>query len=93
MGEMKNVLIRLSANSKICQFIDITVADIPSGYSLRLFDRFVAQSNQLLFSVSKAHPLESRLSAARLQSRSSEEPVAATTISPNFLNFGPLLMI
>ena len=33
---MKNVLIRLSANNKICQFIDITVADIPSGYGLIL---------------------------------------------------------
>ena len=30
VGEMKNVLILLSANNKICQFIDITVADIPS---------------------------------------------------------------
>ena len=36
VGEMKNVLIRLSANNKICQFIDITVADIPSGYGLIL---------------------------------------------------------
>ena len=33
---MKNVLIRLSVNNKICQFIDITVADIPSGYGLIL---------------------------------------------------------
>ena len=38
VGEMKNVLIRLSANNKICQFIDITVADIPSGYGL-IFNR------------------------------------------------------
>ena len=36
VGEMKNVLIRLSANSKICQFIDIMVADIPDGYGLIL---------------------------------------------------------
>ena len=36
MGEMKNVLIRFSANNKICQFIDIMVADIPSGYGLIL---------------------------------------------------------
>ena len=35
-GEMKNVLIRLSANNKIFQFIDITVANIPSGYGLIL---------------------------------------------------------
>ena len=36
VGEMKNVLIRLSANNKICQFIDIIVADIPDGYGLIL---------------------------------------------------------
>ena len=36
VGEMKNVLIRLSANNKICQFIDIMVADIPDGYGLIL---------------------------------------------------------
>ena len=33
---MKNVLIRLAANNKICQFIDIMVADIPRGYGLIL---------------------------------------------------------
>ena len=40
MGEMKNVLIRLStnnkSNNKICQSIDIMVADIPGGYGLTL---------------------------------------------------------
>ena len=36
VGEMKNVLICLSANNKICQFIDIMVADIPDGYGLSL---------------------------------------------------------
>ena len=36
VGEMKNVLIRFSVNNKICQFIDITVANIPSGYGLIL---------------------------------------------------------
>ena len=36
VGEMENVLIRLSANNKICQFIDIVVADIPDGYGLIL---------------------------------------------------------
>ena len=36
VGEMNNVLIRLYANNKICQFIEITVADIPSGYGLIL---------------------------------------------------------
>ena len=32
VGEMKNVMIRLSANKKICQYLDIVVADIPNGY-------------------------------------------------------------
>ena len=36
VGEMENVLIRLSANNKICQFIDIVLADIPDGYGLIL---------------------------------------------------------
>ena len=31
---MKNVLVCLSANNKICQFVDIMVADIPDGYGL-----------------------------------------------------------
>ena len=38
VGEMKNVLIRFSANNKICQFIDIMVVDILSGYGL-IFNR------------------------------------------------------
>ena len=33
---MKNFLIRFSANNKICQFIDIMVADIPDGYGIIL---------------------------------------------------------
>ena len=33
---MENVLFRLYANNKICQFIDIVVADIPDGYGLIL---------------------------------------------------------
>ena len=33
---MKNVLIRLSANKKICQYLNIVVADIPDGYGLIL---------------------------------------------------------
>ena len=36
VGEMNNVLIRLFTNNKICQFIDIMVADIPDGYGLIL---------------------------------------------------------
>ena len=34
--EMEDVLILLSANEKICQYIDIVVADIPDGYGLIL---------------------------------------------------------
>ena len=36
VGEMEDVLIRLSANKKICQYIDIVVADIPDGYGMIL---------------------------------------------------------
>ena len=36
VGEMKNVPICLSANNKICQFIDIMVADVSDGYGLIL---------------------------------------------------------
>ena len=34
--EMEDVLILLSANEKICQYIDIVVADIPDGYGIIL---------------------------------------------------------
>ena len=43
VGEMKNVLIRLSANKKICQYLDIVVADIPDGYGLILNRDWSAQ--------------------------------------------------
>ena len=36
IGEMENVLIRLSLNEKVCQFINIVVADIPEAYGLVL---------------------------------------------------------
>ena len=36
VGEMEDVLISLSANEKICQYIDIVVADIPDAYGLVL---------------------------------------------------------
>ena len=36
VGEMENVLIHLSTNNKICQFVDIVVADILDGYGLIL---------------------------------------------------------
>ena len=36
IGEMKDVLIRLSADPRVCQFIDIMVVDIPEAYGLIL---------------------------------------------------------
>jgi hypothetical protein len=36
MGELKNVLIRLSSNPKVHQFIDIIVVDIPEVYGMFL---------------------------------------------------------
>ena len=36
VGEMKNVLIRLSADERVCQFIAIMVEDIPESYGLIL---------------------------------------------------------
>ena len=36
IGEMEDVLIQLSSNEKVCQFIDIVVADILEAYGLVL---------------------------------------------------------
>ena len=36
VGEMEDVLICLSANEKICQYIDVVVANIPDGYGIIL---------------------------------------------------------
>ena len=36
IGEMKDVLIRLSTNERVCQYIDIVVADILDAYGLVL---------------------------------------------------------
>ena len=36
IGEMEDVLIRLSSNDKVCQVIDIMVADILDAYGLVL---------------------------------------------------------
>ena len=36
IGEMEDVLIRLSADERVCQYIDIVVADIPDAYGLVL---------------------------------------------------------
>ena len=36
VGEMEDVLIRLSADERVCQYRDIVVADIPNAYGLVL---------------------------------------------------------
>ena len=36
IGEMKDVLIRLSADPRVCQYIDVVVVDIPKAYGLIL---------------------------------------------------------
>ena len=36
IGEMEDLLIRLSADARVCQYIDIVVADIPDAYGLVL---------------------------------------------------------
>ena len=36
VGEMEYVLIRLSADERVCQYIYIVVADIPNAYGLVL---------------------------------------------------------
>ena len=45
VGEMEDVLIRLSANEKICQYIDIVVPDIPDAYRLVLNRDWPAKLN------------------------------------------------
>ena len=45
IGEMEDVLIRLSSNEKACQFIDIVVADIPKYYGLVLSRDWSANLN------------------------------------------------
>ena len=46
IGEMEDVLIRLSANEKVCQYIDIVVADIPDVYGLVLSRYWSARLNR-----------------------------------------------
>ena len=43
VGEMEDVLIRLYSNDKVCQFIDIVVADIPEAYGLLLSRDWLAK--------------------------------------------------
>ena len=45
IGEMKNVLIWLSADERVCQFIDIMVVDIPEAYGLILSRVWSAKLN------------------------------------------------
>ena len=45
IGEMKNVLIQLSADEKVCQFIDIMVVDILEEYGLILSRDLSAKMN------------------------------------------------
>ena len=44
-GELKDVLIRLSSNSKIHQIIDIIVVDIPETYGVILSRDWLAKLN------------------------------------------------
>ena len=45
IGEMKDVLIRLASNDKVCQVINIIVADIPDAYGLVLSRDWSAKLN------------------------------------------------
>ena len=45
IGEMEDVLIRLSSNAQVCQFIDIVVADIPKAYGVVLSRDWSAKIN------------------------------------------------
>ena len=45
IGEMEDVLIQLSSNEKVCQFIDIVVAYIPDAYGLVLSRDWSARLN------------------------------------------------
>ena len=45
IGEIEDVLIRLSSNEKVCHFINIVVADIPEAYGLVLSRDWLARLN------------------------------------------------
>ena len=45
VGEMEDVLVHLSSNDKVCQVIDILVADIPDAYGLVLSRDWLAKLN------------------------------------------------
>ena len=46
IGEMEDVLVHLSSNDKVCQFIDIVVANIPEAYGLVLSRDWSAKLNE-----------------------------------------------
>ena len=46
IGEMEDVLVFLSSNDKVCQVIDIVVADIPDAYGLVLSRNWSAKLNR-----------------------------------------------
>ena len=60
---MEDVLIRLSADERVCQYIDIVVADIPDAYGLVLrrewlvrLDRYFASYRSHLWLPHKGSP-------------------------------------
>jgi hypothetical protein len=54
LGELKDVLIRLSSNSKVFQIIDIIVSDIPDAYGL-LLSRYWYEKLHGYFSTNWSH--------------------------------------
>ena len=50
-GELENVLIQLSSNEKVCQFIDIVVADILEVYGLVLADIRLVSKAKWIFCI------------------------------------------
>ena len=57
VGEMKNVLIWLSADERLCQFIDIIVADIPQAYrSILSRDQFAKLEGLFVIELSHTEP-------------------------------------
>ena len=48
IGEMEDVLIRLSADERVCQYIDIVVADIPDDYGLVFESKLIVKARWIL---------------------------------------------
>ena len=47
IGEMEDVLVRLSLNDKVCQVIDIVVADIPEAYGACFEQGLVSKAERI----------------------------------------------